>query len=137
MRTRTIQAVIEKASDGGYGIYCPDLDGVALYGYGETEEEAKNDLKENLDLLAEESKDQETLEKLNHGNIEFDYQYDISRFFKTYPFFNVSEFAKKIDMNPSLLRKYKQGICLASDNQKQKIETAIHQLAKELSVIRF
>jgi hypothetical protein len=28
---KKVEAVIEKASDRGYGIYCPDLKGVALY----------------------------------------------------------------------------------------------------------
>ena len=27
MATKVIKAIIEKASDGGYGIYCPDLEG--------------------------------------------------------------------------------------------------------------
>ena len=34
-----IIAIIEKSEDGGYGIYAPDFKG--LFGYGETEEEAK------------------------------------------------------------------------------------------------
>ena len=37
-----IIAIIEKSEDGGYGIYAPDFKG--LFGYGETEEEAKESL---------------------------------------------------------------------------------------------
>ena len=33
---KKIIAIIEKASDGGYGIYCPELKGVSLYGHGLT-----------------------------------------------------------------------------------------------------
>lgn len=137
MESLKIQAIIEKSSDGGYGIYCPELEGVALYGYGETEEEAKQDLTDNLQMFAEELKDESLLKKINYGNISFDYQYDISGFFKTYSFFNVSELAKAININPSLLRKYKQGISTASDSQKQKIESAIHRLAEDLSTVHF
>jgi hypothetical protein len=44
--------------------------------------------------------------------------------------------AKKIGMNPSLLRQYKSGITLASDKQKQKIEHGLHELGRELLRIR-
>jgi hypothetical protein len=49
----------------------------------------------------------------------------------------VSELGTHIGVNPSLLRKYKQGIVMASDRQREKIETGIHALARQLSVVRF
>lgn len=139
MTTGKIKAVIERASDGGYGIYCPDLEGLSLFGYGLTEDEAKSDLKENLEIFLEhyEQKGSKIPEVLNHGNIVFEYKYDFSGFFKTYPIFNVSELAKEIQVNPSLLRRYKQGLALASPEQKKKIEIGIHNLAKRLTTVRF
>lgn len=137
MTTKVINAVIEKASDGGYGIYCPDLENVSLFGYGLTEEEAKSDLLENLEMFIDESEDKDILDCLNRGDVAFEYQYDISGFFKSFPIFNISELAKKANINPSLLRKYKAGLAMASTNQKKKIELAIHELAKELSAVRF
>jgi hypothetical protein len=44
--------------------------------------------------------------------------------------------AKKIGMNPSLLRQYKTGHTLASDKQKQKIEKGLHELGRELLSVR-
>ena len=38
---KTIVAIIEKAEDGGYGVYTKSVQGA--YGYGLTEQEAKND----------------------------------------------------------------------------------------------
>ena len=137
MATVSVKAIIERSSDGGYGIYCPQLDGISLFGYGLTEEEAKEDLKENLEMFIDECEDSLSLDKLNGGDVDFDYQYDISGFFKTFSFFNVTELAKKIGMHPSLLRRYKQGITLASLSQKQKFEKAIHELAKELCTVQF
>ncbi len=137
MFKKTIKSVIEKSSEGGYGIYCPDLKDISLYGFGLTEKEAKENLLENLEMFLEESDSDEILETLNHGEVDFEYQYDISGFFKTFSFFNITELAKRMNMNSSLLRRYKQGLTLASVTQKQKFEKAIHELAKELSTVQF
>lgn len=139
MATKKVTAIIEKASDGGYGIYCPELEGISLYGYGVTESEAKEDLNFNLEMFVEhyEEKNQPVPEVLNKGKIEFDFKYDFSGFFKSYPVFNVSELAKEVDINPSLLRKYKNGLALASAEQKKKIEAGIHSLGKKLTTVRF
>jgi predicted RNase H-like HicB family nuclease len=68
---KKVIAIIEKASDGGYGIYCPDLEGVALYGYGLTEQEAKENLQENLEAVLEyyEEEDKSLPESLDTGKI--------------------------------------------------------------------
>jgi predicted RNase H-like HicB family nuclease len=50
---KAVTAIIEKASDGGYGIYCLGLGEVTLYGYGLTEDEAKGSLKDNLEAITE------------------------------------------------------------------------------------
>jgi predicted RNase H-like HicB family nuclease len=135
---KTIVAVIEKSDDGGYGIYCPDLKGVALYGYGLTEQEARENLSENLAAILEHYEEEnEPVPDGISGSITFEYRYDFSGFFKAYPIFNVSELGARIGIHPSLMRKYKQGIVPASDRQREKIEAGIHDLARQLSVIRF
>lgn len=139
MAKKIIRAIIERASDGGYGIYCPDLDTVALFGYGLTEKEAKENLLENLDAHIEfyDEENKPMPPALNNGEIEFDYSYDFSGFFKSYPMFNVSELAKFLDINPSLLRRYKQRLAFASTEQKKKIEQGIQALAGKLGTVRF
>ncbi len=139
MATKKVTAIIEKASDGGYGIYCPELEGISLYGYGVTEDEAKEDLNYNLEMFVEhyQEKNQPIPEVLNNGKIGFDFKYDFSGFFKSYPVFNVSELAKEVNINSSLLRKYKSGLAYASAEQKKKIEAGIHSLGKKLTTVRF
>jgi predicted RNase H-like HicB family nuclease len=135
---KTVIAVTEKASDGGYGIYCPDLTGIALYGYGLTEEEARQNLEENLAAIREHYEEEnEPVPESIAGSVTFDYRYDFSGFFKSCPVFNVSELATSIGINPSLMRKYKRGIAFASDRQRKKIESGIHALGQQLSVVRF
>ena len=48
---KTIVAIIEKAEDGGYGVYTKSVQGA--YGYGLTEQEAKNDFTDVLNEQAE------------------------------------------------------------------------------------
>jgi predicted RNase H-like HicB family nuclease len=135
---KKVVAVIEKASDGGYGINCPDVKGVVFYGYGLTEEEAKENLFENLDALMEYYKEEKLpLPEILQEKIKFDYRYDFSGFFEAYPIFNVSELATAIGINSSLMRKYKNGLAFASKEQKKKIETAIHSISKKLSTVQF
>jgi len=135
---KKLVAIIEKASDGGYGIYCPEIS-VPLYGYGLTENEAKENLLENLDSILEhyEEENKSAPVELNNGIIEFEYKYDFSAFFKAYPVFNVSELATMIGINSSLMRKYKNGLAFASKEQREKIECGIHALSQKLSAVRF
>lgn len=136
---KKIIAIIEKASDGGYGIYLPEMEGVALFGYGITEDEAKENLLENLESILEyyEEENQPVPEVLNDGDMEFEYRYDFSGFFKAYPIFNVSALADAVGVNASLLRKYKSGLAFASRQQKEKIEQGIHSLSEKLSTVQF
>jgi len=71
------------------------------------------------------------------SDFEFGYRYDLSGFFKTYDFFDVSALAGKIGLNASLLRRYKSGLSKAEPKQKERIERGIHNLAKELSQVKF
>jgi predicted RNase H-like HicB family nuclease len=135
---KVITAIIEKASDGGYGIHCPELSGVAIFGYGLTEDEAKENLRDNLETVTEHYEEENLpLPDALREEIRFDYKYDFSGFFKTYPLFNVSILAGKIGINASLLRKYKNGLAFASPKQREKIESGIHTLAEQLSTVRF
>ncbi|MDR1814109.1 MAG: type II toxin-antitoxin system HicB family antitoxin [Tannerella sp.] len=135
---KRIKAIIEKGSDGGYGIYCPDLD-VVLIGNGLTEQEAKDELHECLDMIVEHYSENgyELPEALNGGDVAFDYHYDFSAFFKAYPVFNVSGLAAAIGINPSLMRKYKNGHAFASSRQRAKIMKGLHTLSKRLSTVQF
>ena len=64
--------------------------------------------------------------------LSFDYKYDISALFNAFDFINVSKFAQRIGVSPSLMRHYKGGDTYISDNQAKRIESGLHQLAREL-----
>ncbi|MDR1114765.1 MAG: type II toxin-antitoxin system HicB family antitoxin [Tannerella sp.] len=137
MKTKKIKvkAIIEKASDGGYGIYLPDVPGYVGIGY--SEEDAKKDLREAIDLVVEDCRERGIPDDINGGAVEFDYRYDLSGFLKRFDIFNVSALAKTIGINSGLMRQYKAGKTHISEARKQQIETRIHTLADELSKVKF
>lgn len=132
---RTITATIEKASDGGYGIYT----GIpGLIGSGLTEEEAKADfcevLKEQAAYYYERTN---TYPDWYKEGYEIEYRYDLSGFFLSFPFINASEFASYVGINPSLMRKYKSGLVKASAKQKDQIQAKYSEMIRNLERVKF
>jgi len=54
MKTKKVEAIIEKASDVGYGIYVPSIPGIGII--GDTDEEAKENLLEVINNIVEQCK---------------------------------------------------------------------------------
>lgn len=134
---KTIVVIIEKSKDGGYGIYAPSVPG--LVGYGLTESEAKESLQDSLESLIEEYEEREEQlpSYLGDGKIKFDFRYNFSAFFKSFPFFNVSEFARAVNINPSLMRKYKEGHAFASEKQKALIQEKFNEIMNCMRAVQF
>lgn len=134
---KVIEAIIEKASDGGYGIYTSS-DELPIWGYGLTEAEARQDF---LAVLEEQAVyvQQKTGQYPDwyKDGCEIKYKYDLSGFFLSYPFINVSEFAKYIGINPSLMRKYKNGLVKAGEKQKALIQEKLNEIIKNMSTVQF
>jgi len=132
-----LKAIIEKGKDGFYSIYIPEIAG--LFGSGETEDEAKVNLCEAIEIAldhVEETGNWGDYSSLK-GNYTIEYVYDLSGFFKAYDFFDVTALANRIGINASLMRRYKTGMKKASVAQKAKISDEIHGLAKQLSAVKF
>lgn len=134
---KKIEVIIEKSKEGGYGIYAPSAPGIL--GFGLTEEEAKESLQDALESAIEEYEERgsELPEWLGDGNVEFEYRYDFSGFFQSFPFFNVTQFAKAVGINPSLMRKYKEGLAFASEKQKALIQSKFTELLQQMSAVQF
>lgn len=132
----TIVAIIEKAEDGGYAIYAKSVQGA--YGYGLTEEEAKSDFIDVLHEQAEFYKEKKgSFPDWYSENLNVEYKYDFSGFFKTFPFFNVTQFAQAVGVNPSLMRKYKEGLAFASEKQKAAIQDKFKEIITKMSLVQF
>ena len=70
-------------------------------------------------------------------DLQVEYRYDMSAFFLAFPFINVTEFAKSVDINPSLMRKYKSGIAKVGEKQKDLIQRKLDDIVSRLSAVRF
>ena len=134
---KKITAIIEKANDGGYGIYAEDSR-IPLCSNGMSEQEAKDEFEALVHEQAEFMRNRQgCYPEWYSENVKIDYRYDMSGFFLAFPFINVSEFAKSVDINPSLMRKYKSGIAKAGEKQKELIQRKFDDIVNRLSTVRF
>jgi hypothetical protein len=60
---------------------------------------------------------------------------EVARIFNRFPQINVSEMAKYIGINKSLLAKYIYGINKPSTERMQKIRQSLHMMGKELAAV--
>ena len=127
---RRAKVIIEKDENG----FSAFIDGIesTIIGEGLSVAEAKADLDNSYkEVLASYLENGEAIpEELQ--DLSFDYKYDISALFNAFDFINVSKFAQRIGVSPSLMRHYKGGDTYISDNQAKRIESGLHQLAREL-----
>ena len=126
---KKVMVLIEK-DEHGYGAF---IDGIrsTIIGEGLTAEEAKADLLNSYsEVLASYSENGETVpEELL--DLEFEYKYDVSALFSRFDFLNVSKFAQRIGISPSLMRHYKCGGTYISAEQAKRIENGLHSIAME------
>lgn len=131
---KKILVIIEKGTDGMYSVYSPDTESTVLNGQGNTVEEAIEDMKESMKEVMESylETDGQVPEELQ-GAIDFEYKYDLASVFNFFDEINLSTFSRKIGLNASLMRQYKNGLAFASQKQVDKIKKGLHELGRQLS----
>lgn len=135
MRKR-VKAIISKSGTG----FVIMMDGFDLaMSYGDTLEEAMADFEKFPEEYIEVSREagKEIPAELNNGDLEFEYVYDLSGFFKQFSFISASVLARKLGINETLMRRYKSGCACVGEQQKKKILNGIHSIGKELLAIKF
>lgn len=128
-----LNAVIERGQDGGFAVCVREMPW--LLGYGKTEDEAKTDFLEVFDEQVQFYEDKHNCTP-DWADAEIVYTYDLSAFFIAFPFINVSEFARYVGINPSLMRKYKQGLASASEKQLSIIQRSIDHMVSHLKSVQ-
>ena len=128
-------ALIEKGKDGTFGIFTPEINSTII-GEGSTVAEAKTDFENSVTEIIQFYKEdgKELPDELK--NIEFEYKFDISSLLNYYDWINTTKFAKKAGINSSLMRQYKIGKTYISETQTRRIESALHNLGKELTAVK-
>lgn len=133
---KKIKAIIEKANDGGISIYSEDVSGA--YGFGLTEQDAKDDFVSVLEEQAEYYKERHgEFPSWYKSGYSVEYVYDLSGFFEAFPFINASKFAKEIGINESVMRKYKGKIVTVSEKKKTLIQSRYDEILKRMALVKF
>lgn len=70
-----------------------------------------------------------------YETVEPNYENEIATIFKRFPQLNVSEVARSMGINKSLLSKYIYGIKRPSAQRKMQIKEALHALGEELMAV--
>ena len=127
-------ALIEMGKDGTFGIFTPDTHSTII-GEGKTIAEAKADFENSVREIIQFCEEDGIEEPDDLKNITFVYKYDIASFLHYNKYLNMSKFAEYAGINPSLMRQYKKGQYISSQ-QVSRIEKAIHKIGRELAAIK-
>lgn len=127
-----VLAIVEKGTDGLYSIYSDVmLSNHGLGGFGSTVEEAKADflqsIEEAKEMIVEDGGDISEFD-----NLSIMFKYDLQSFFNYFDWINVTQFAKKVGINESKMRQYKNGLAFAGETTTKKILEAIRNIGAEL-----
>ena len=130
---RTIIITVGASSDY-FGAYAENCEGI--YGAGETVEAAKADALKGLELFIN-SREKKDLPKILQGEYNIVFKYDTQSFLNYYNkiFTNVA-LERLTGINQKLLHHYSSGLKKPREAQRKKIETALHNLGKELLTVK-
>lgn len=67
---------------------------------------------------------------------DFEVSYDLTTFFESHSYLNITDVAKRAGINAALMRQYASGVKFPSEERVDEIEKAIHQIGKELTKIK-
>ena len=135
MERRTVNAIIERASDGTYSIYM-DADGMdyLVTGTGNTVEEAKNVFIGGYeDMRRLYGKNGRAFEE-----VDFCFKYDMASFLSYYSkILSLAGLSRLTGINQQQLSHYVTGRRSPSAKTVEKMENAIHAFGKDLSTVSF
>lgn len=115
----------------GYALNC---DGI--YGGGENLDSCRSNILEGLRLLKE-SRPVNDWPELIRGEYEIEYRYDVQSILSYYAnVFTKPALERLTGINQKQLHHYATGLKKPREPQRKKIESALHQLGKELLTVR-
>lgn len=131
---KKVTAIIEKAADGQYSCYVPEMiGGYGLAGYGGTAREAMDDLQTSLAEVCE----MEAAEGRSVPAIEFEYKYDMQSFFNRFDYLNITKIGERAGINSTLLRRYACGAAKAGQKQYDKLRKVVEDCIADLQKATF
>jgi len=136
---KALHVIIEPGKDG-YGVMFKTPNFENIFSFGESIQEAKDNariaIKELIMDYVDKGEDIPThLKNINPETVEMRYSYLLKYYFELLPYINLSQLAKKINLNSSLMRQYHKGLTYAGEKQFLKIREGLHVIGKELETV--
>ncbi len=130
---KQLKIIIERAKDGTYSAYSEEA---AVYGMGDTVEDAKKEALEGLRLYVENNAPEKIPADLN-GGYEIIYQMDMRSLLQYYRgIFSNAAFERITGINQKQMQHYATGHRNPRPEMRKKIETALHLLGNELLAVK-
>ena len=128
-KSKKVKIIIERSGDS-YSSYADNV--VGVYGQGDTVEEAKQSALNGIELLKKYNDDKKIPDILK-GDYELVFKFDAESFLNFYnKTFTSAALERMTGINQKQFHHYAKGLKKPRPAQVKKIETAIHNLAKEL-----
>ena len=106
-----------------------DVDGEIIYGVGSTAREAIADMQ----VMVQEINQSRAIDGKEPLELSFDYRFDMTALFSFYSYLNITEVARRMGVNPGLMRRYASGESTPSSKRMHDIEGCLKGLADELA----
>ncbi len=130
-KKKTIRIIIERSIDS-YGAYAENVDGVT--GVGDTADEAKKSAIKCIALVKKYNK--QNLPAILKGDYEIVFKFDAESFLTYYKkIFTNAALERMTGINQKQFQHYASGLKKPRPAQVKKIETAMHELGRELMAV--
>ena len=128
---KTIEATIERATDGTFSVYCTTE---MFSGMGDTAEKAKQNLVEQMEFFKQTAiEDGTEYPAFLNGDYQIVYKFDTQSLLEYYSgILSLSGLEKITGIHQKQLWKYLHTDTKPRKNQIEKIETGLHQFGNEL-----
>jgi predicted RNase H-like HicB family nuclease len=134
----TIKVIVDRASDGTYNVYCEDYPN--FFGMGDSIDEAKAEMLEGIRITKEEigKEDAAFYPDWLNQEYKFEYKFDIQGLLEYYAgVITPTALGHLAGINPKQMWNYMHGVSKPRRAQVEKIQTALHKLGNELTMISF
>lgn len=125
---KKIEIIIERASDGTYGAYAKNVEGI--YGMGDDVRAVKQSILDGIDTIKENFSE---VPEILKGSYEIAYKFDTESLLQYYKgILGNPAFEKITGINQKQIHHYATGLKKPREAQKRKIQEGLHALGREL-----
>lgn len=133
---KTINVYVEKAKDGTYWGSTTNTPGV-VSAFGNSLEELKKNFEEAFEDHIEVAKELNEDWVGEYSTPIFEYQMDLQGFFSLVSAVTIKGIAQRSNISHAMMRQYATGKATVSEERLKVIQTAVHDLGKDLQTVSF